>query len=225
MKRIGLFGGTFNPIHLGHLRAAQEVREGFSLEEIYLIPSALPPHKAPEGIAEAEARLEMIRLAVSDCTGFTVSNVELMRSGPSYTIDTVHHFKSLLPRDVERYFIVGVDAFLEINLWKSYKALFLSIPFIVMTRPGYHRERNRSVESLGDFLKSRISDRYQYSASQSCFVHVEKQPVYIFEADFLDISSTEIRKRIKEGRSIRSYVPEKVEDFIKKKGLFYDISD
>ncbi|MDM8524512.1 nicotinate-nucleotide adenylyltransferase [Desulfococcaceae bacterium HSG8] len=221
-KRIGLLGGTFNPIHLGHLRAVRKVGEKFGLNQIYLIPSAIPPHKSPEGIADAEYRLEMTRMAVSDCTDIIVSDVELKRSGPSYTIDTVRHFRSVLTRDAELYFIIGLDAFLEIDLWKSYKELFLLIPFIVMIRPGYSRKSD-ALRELDVFLRSGISDGYGYSASRDCYVHAEKQAVYIAEADFLDISSTEIRRRIKDGGSIRSLVPEKIENFIKTKGLFHEI--
>ncbi len=90
--RIGLFGGTFNPIHLGHIQVVHEVQEGFALERIILIPSALPPHKEPGGVADARDRMEMIRLAIADYPDFMVSDVELKRSGPSYTIDTVRHF-------------------------------------------------------------------------------------------------------------------------------------
>lgn len=221
-KRVGLFGGTFNPIHLGHLRAVQKAAEGFALDRVYLIPSAVPPHKALEGIAQAEDRLEMTRLAVSDDPGLRVSDVELKRSGPSYTIDTVHHFRSVLPGDTEFCFIIGLDAFLEIDLWKSYRELFERIPFIVMIRPGYGDKDSMPalLEKLGSLLKSKIAEGYQYSASQHGYVHAENQPIYIFDANFMDISSTKIRKQIKEGRSIRSLVPENVEYFIKTKGLF-----
>ncbi|QTA88792.1 nicotinate-nucleotide adenylyltransferase [Desulfonema magnum] len=223
-KSLGLFGGTFNPIHLGHLRAAQEVKDGFGLDKICLIPSAIPPHKSPEGIVDAENRLEMIRLAVSDCPDFMVSDVELKRSGPSYTIDTVRYFKSVLPEDARPFFIIGLDAFLEMDIWKSYKELFLRIPFIVMARPGgadasptYLRKRWKLVET---FLKSRISDGYQFSDSRRCYVHAEKQPVYIFDATLLDISATKIRKLVKQRKSIRFLTPEKVEKFIQTKGFF-----
>ncbi len=112
--RFGLFGGTFNPIHLGHLRAALEVKEGFELEEIFLIPAALPPHKIPGEVVDAGDRLHMLNLALEDTAGLSVSDVELKRSGPSYSIDTVNHFKSALPEKSEIYLVMGLDAFLEI---------------------------------------------------------------------------------------------------------------
>ena len=137
---VGLFGGTFNPIHNGHLKAIEEVLKGFSLDKSYLIPSAIPPHKEQRNLVDAKDRMEMIRLAVATCPALmesvTVSDVELKRKGPSYTIDTVCHFKSILPKDSRLYLILGLDAFLEIDTWKSYTNLFMLTSFIVIPRPG-----------------------------------------------------------------------------------------
>ncbi|MBU4209797.1 MAG: nicotinate (nicotinamide) nucleotide adenylyltransferase, partial [Proteobacteria bacterium] len=139
MEHIGLFGGTFNPIHVGHLRAIQDVQNRFALDKCYLIPAALPPHKEPGDVVDAKYRLEMIRLAVSEYSdrlnSVIISDVELKRSGPSYTVDTVNHFKSILPYNSRLYFILGIDAFLEIDTWKSYSDLFYLTAFIVMARP------------------------------------------------------------------------------------------
>ncbi len=221
MKRIGLFGGTFNPIHMGHVQVIREVKKGFDLDKIFIIPSALPPHKETAGIINVLDRIEMIRLAFSDDSDFVVSDVELKRSGFSYTIDTVHHFKSILPENTELYFIVGSDAFLEVDTWKSYKDLFLLIPFIVMYRStAGQSDMVLQWKNLGNYIKSKISDRYKHSASQSGYFHDEKQPVFLFEVTPVDISSTEIRKRISKGHSIKSLVPEIVEDLIKTKGLY-----
>jgi nicotinate-nucleotide adenylyltransferase len=221
LKRIGLFGGTFNPIHLGHIQVIQEVKKGFGLDKIFIIPSALPPHKKPDGLVDAGDRIEMIRLSFSNHPDFAVSDVELNRSGPSYTIDTVRHFKSILPEDAELFLILGLDAFFEIDTWKSYKDLFLLIPFIVMSR-GTEGENGRVFgrKTVEDYLKSKISEGYNRSASQSSYIHKEKQPVYVFDVTPIDISSTKIRKLIKTGRPIKSLVPEIVEAFIKNKGLY-----
>jgi nicotinate-nucleotide adenylyltransferase len=221
LKRIGLFGGTFNPIHLGHVQVIQEVKQGFGLDKIFIIPSALPPHKTPDGLVDAGDRIEMIRLSFSNHPDFAVSDVELNRSGPSYTIDTVRHFKSILPEDSELFLILGSDAFLEIDTWKSYKDLFLLIPFIVMSR-GTEGINSRMFgrKIVGDYLKSKISEGYNLSASQSSYIHKEKQPVYVFDVTPIDISSTKIRKLIKNGSPIKSLVPEIVEAFIKSKGLY-----
>ena len=221
MKRIGLFGGTFNPIHLGHIQVIQEVKKGFGLDKIFIIPSALPPHKEADGLVDAGDRIEMIRLSFSNRPDFEVSDVELNRSGPSYTIDTVRHFKSILTKDTELFLILGLDAFLEIDTWKSYKDLFLMIPFIVMSRGSEGKNgRVSGRKTVGDYLKSKISKGYNLFASQSSYTHKEKQPVYVFDVTPIDISSTKIRTLIKKGSSIKSLVPEIVEGFIKSKGLY-----
>ena len=219
--RFGLFGGTFNPIHLGHLRAALEVKEGFELEEIFLIPAALPPHKLPGEVVDAGDRLHMLNLALEDTTGLSVSDVELKRSGPSYTIDTVTHFKRALPEKSQIYLVMGLDAFLEIDSWKSYEALLEKVPIIVMNRP----ETDRRLSSVGwermdDYLKSSISGDYKFSQLRSCYLAADKQPIYIFEVTALDISSTRIRSLIKEGRSIGYLVPRKAAEFINSRGLY-----
>ena len=219
--RIGLLGGTFNPIHLGHLRAAVEVKEGFSLDEIYLIPCAIPPHRKSEHVAGATDRFEMTRLATSNTPGFLASDVELKRSGPSYTIDTILHFKSVLPKDTELYFILGLDAFLEIDTWKSYMDLFPLIPFIILTRPyAGHIDPNLRQQKIEDFIKSRISAGYKYDSSQSGFIHLEMEPLFLFNVTQLEISSSAIRSLIKKGVSIRFLVPDDVVDFIKTKRLY-----
>jgi len=219
--RIGLFGGTYNPIHLGHLRAAVEVQEGFSLDKIYLIPCAIPPHTKSGHVAGAQERYEMARIATVNTPGFLASDVELKRSGPSYTIDTVIYFKSVLPKDTKLYFILGLDAFLEIDTWKSYMDLFPLIPFIILTRPYVGQiDPGLRQQKIEDFIKSRISAGYKYDSSQSGFIHLEMEPVFLFDVTPLEISSSAIRSLIKRGRSIRFLVPDEVIDFIKTKGLY-----
>ncbi len=225
-KNIGLFGGTFNPIHMGHLQVAGKVKEEFALDKIYFIPSALPPHKNLWGLADAQDRLEMTRLAVSDCPGFTVSDIELKRSGLSYTIDTVRYFKSIMPEDNRFYLIMGMDAFLEIDTWKSYMDLFALIPFIVMARAGGEYSKSAiKKDVLENYLKTRISDKYRFnkygaSFSRAGYVHPEKQTVFIFDKTLVNISSTKIRKLVKEKKSIKFLVPETVENYITIKGLY-----
>ncbi|UCF93265.1 MAG: nicotinate (nicotinamide) nucleotide adenylyltransferase [Desulfobacterales bacterium] len=220
--RIGLFGGTFNPIHVGHLRAALEVKEEFALEKIFLIPAALPPHKERGHVVDAADRLQMIHLAVTPECGFSVSEVELRRTGISYTIDTVCHFKHILPAGTCLYLVMGLDAFLEIDSWKSYTDLLREVPLIVISRPAAaHPDPSSGWQTLGNYLQSKISAHYRFSASQSCYLHAQgNQPIHIFAVTALDISSTQIRKRIKQGRSIKFLVPEKVADYIQTRGLY-----
>ena len=219
--RIGLFGGTFNPFHFGHLRAALEVKRAFSLDRNYIIPSAIPPHKNNLGLVKARDRLEMIRQAVSEHPDLVVSDIELKRSGPSYTIDTVKHFKSTFSKDTRLYLIVGLDAFLEIDTWKSYADLLRITPFIVIARPDPKwQNASRQRQVIEDFLKRRISRGYNFSNSRRGYFHADKQPIFISKLNLLDISSSAIRKLIKAGKSIQTLVPPGVESYIKSKGLY-----
>lgn len=219
--RIGLFGGTFNPIHSGHIQVVREVKEGFPLDKIYLIPSALPPHKEPDNVVDANDRIEMIRLSFPNDSDFIVSNVELKRLGPSYTIDTVRYFKSFLPEEAALYLILGMDAFFEIDTWKSYMDLFMLVPFIVMARTGAgHNDATLRQTAFKEFLESKISEGYKFLVSKSCFVHDENQSIFIFDVTPIDISSTKVRKRVKRGEEIKSLVPEVVENFINARGLY-----
>ena len=122
--RLGLFGGTFNPIHIGHLRAAVEVRESFRLDKVLLIPSAHPPHKNADDLASPEDRFEMVGLAIDGIPFLEASDVEIIRSGPSYTIETLQYFQRQYGSTSVIHFILGIDAFSEITTWKLYKRLF-----------------------------------------------------------------------------------------------------
>jgi nicotinate-nucleotide adenylyltransferase len=219
--RIGLFGGTFNPVHFGHLRTALEVRERFGLDRVYLIPSAMPPHKSEVGVASPSDRLEMIRRAVENDSDFVVSNVELMRTGPSYTIDTLSFFADTIPKTDPCFLIVGLDAFLEIHTWKDFMGILTQIPLIVVGRPGAYdcgqfEGMQLSVAGYLDWL----APGYCYDREQSVFFHPGFQPVHLIRVTSLDISSSAIRSLVHQGRSIRFLVPETVSDFISSKGLY-----
>jgi len=219
--RIGLFGGTFNPVHLGHLRAAVDVREGFDLDEIFLIPAALPPHKVSGELADSADRLRMLNLALGADSDLKVSDVELNRSGPSYTIDTVHHFKQTLPADTRLHLIMGLDAFLEIDTWKSFRDLLKQIPLIVINRPDAGvRMSGVAREVMDDYIGAKLATDYSYSATRSAYLARGQKPIYVFEVTALDISSTAIRRQISKGRSINYLVPQKVAEYIRTKGMY-----
>ena len=212
--RLGLFGGTFNPIHLGHLRAAIEVREAFNLDKLLLIPSANPPHKTAGQVADAEDRLEMVRLAVGGEPCLEASDVELARPGPSYTIQTLRYFQEQFGSETDIHFIVGQDAFSEITTWKSYQALFVTAHFIVMTRP------RPKLHSFEDFIHTRISAEYQYDPTSNLYSHPRWCTIFCLNITHLDISATKIREWVRRGRSIRFLVPDVVQGFIDKKRLY-----
>jgi nicotinate-nucleotide adenylyltransferase len=219
--RIGLFGGTFNPIHRGHIRAASEVIKRFNLDQIFLIPAALPPHKTSELVANAADRLEMINLAIDDLCGLMVSDVELNRPGPSYTIDTIHHFKNKFSPGAGIYLIMGLDAFLEIHTWKSYQELLEQIAFVVMARPGKdHSDAQQGWRILESYLKSSLPADYQFDTARACYTSEGQQPIHIVDIDALDISSTEIREKVKRKQRIENLVTPEVADYIRLKGLY-----
>lgn len=223
--RIGLFGGTFNPIHFGHLRPILEIKEFFALDRVCFVPSSLPPHKAPIGIADAKDRYHMIELAIAEQTDFMVSEVELDRPGPSYSIDTVRHFQSTLSEIDRLYLILGMDAFLEIDTWNSFEAFFDRIAFIVMNRPAEQSPEDLLPDLMTDasleaFIKDKISAKYRFSVGRSCYMHDEKKPIFTANVTGLNISATKIRDLIRQGKSIRYLVPEPVAEFIHTKGLY-----
>ncbi|HXF75168.1 MAG TPA: nicotinate-nucleotide adenylyltransferase, partial [Methylomirabilota bacterium] len=128
--KLGLFGGTFDPIHWGHLRSAEEVAESFGLDRVYFIPASIPPHKRGETTTPAEDRLKMVRLAVAGNDRFAVSTIEIKRAGVSYSIDTLRAFNAKKRRGDSLYFIIGLDAFREIGTWKDFRELFSLCHFI-----------------------------------------------------------------------------------------------
>jgi nicotinate-nucleotide adenylyltransferase len=220
LKGIGLFGGTFNPIHLGHLRVAQEVKEGFGLARVYFIPSAIPPHKGVSDLAKAQDRYQMLAEAIYENPGFVASDVELKREGRSYTIDTIQHFKSILEKDTPCYLIVGSDAFLEIDTWKDFRDLFNLIPFIVMKRPSKIHGYNDFFNMLARYITASVTGGYELSEDKSCFQHACKQPIYLVDVTPIDISSTKIRNLVRQGASVKYLVPDIVEKYIQTKGLY-----
>jgi nicotinate-nucleotide adenylyltransferase len=220
-KRIGLFGGTFNPIHFGHLQAAQVVVERLNLTSVLFIPAAIPPHKIAERVASTADRLEMIRFAIAEKQMFSVSEVELQRAGPSYTIDTVSHFRNSDSSGSQYFLIIGLDAFLEIDTWKSFKALMNQIPLVVLARPETSSNFNTPIQrTILAFLHSKISIDYQLVESTDQFIRPNGQPLFLIQGGFRELSATSIRERIRLGEDIQTLVPIPVRTFIQKKGLY-----
>ncbi|MFO7839435.1 MAG: nicotinate-nucleotide adenylyltransferase [Desulfosalsimonadaceae bacterium] len=224
MLRAGLFGGTFNPVHMGHLRVAEEVRTAFDLDPVYFIPAKIPPHKTTSGLAGSEERYEMLTRAVASNPGFTVSDVEIRRSGRSYTIDTVESFQKEAGRNTALYLLVGLDAFLEISTWKDYESLLEQIAFIVMSRPAKRGTAPAEpLKVVQERARLHLDAGYRLQPEEKCLLHEQKQPIFIYETTQLDISATRIRELVKDRESIKYLVPEAVEDYIYAKDLFvYD---
>jgi len=214
LKRLGLFGGTFNPIHYGHLRSAEEVAEALDLGQVWFIPAALPPHKSLSNVTPFEVRLTMTRLAVSRHSRLAVSDVEGRRPGKSYSIETLRYFREELGPQEELYFILGMDAMLEIATWKDYRELFTLSHFVVLDRPGYDQDR------LGRLLKQQVNPDFQPLSGGEGFQHPSGHRVLVQATTLMDISGTRIRQLVGEGRSIRYLLPERVRRFILKNNLY-----
>lgn len=210
----GLFGGTFDPIHFGHLRAAQELIDLFSLDCVVFIPAFLPPHKTDRVISSFEHRLQMVRLAVSDNERFAFSDVENQRSGKSYSIDTVRYFLNSHNEHLELYFITGQDAFDAITTWHQWGKLLSLCHFVVMTRPGYE---NRG---LSHILPQDVAAGYVYNDLNDCFQGPQESRIYFRKTTFLDISSSAIRQSIQQGLSVQYLVPDQVIRFMNEKNLY-----
>jgi nicotinate-nucleotide adenylyltransferase len=213
---VGLFGGTFNPIHLGHLRAAEQVREALGLERVVFVPSADPPLKrdGPERLAPARDRLAWVELAIQGHPAFEVDALELERPGPSYTVDTLRVFAQRLAPE-RPIFIVGSDAFAELTDWREPKALLELAHFAVMTRPP------ADGSTLADWLPPELSaelvlapnrQEAQHRSSGTWLRHV---PIAA-----LDVSSTELRRRLSEGLSVRYLLPDPVLAAILQSGVY-----
>ena len=211
-KRMGLFGGTFNPIHLGHLRGAEEIRESFGLTEVVFVPAAIPPHKEMKGMIDASHRLEMVRLAISKNPCFTLSDIELTRSGKSYSIDTIRHFRRVHQGPL--FFILGGDAFLEIETWREFRTLFPLCHFIVMARP-----ESKGKGYFPEFPKG-LAPFFRQEPSGETWTHASGKRLYLKGITFFDISSTKVRELIGRQASVRYLIPTEVEAYIQEKGLY-----
>lgn len=217
LQKLGILGGTFNPIHYGHLAAAEEVRERLKLDRILFIPSFHPPHKQEDDVPSAVHRIEMVRIATMQNVTFEPSDIEIKRGGKSYTIDTIEALKRTYP-DAELFFITGVDSFLDIQTWNSWERLLSVCTFVVLSRPGYQFADLLKI----DFLRSAETQVIELDREQRLHVEIHAGTfiVYLEMIPLYDISSTDIRRRVKEGRSIKYLLPEAVETYIINNKLY-----
>jgi nicotinate-nucleotide adenylyltransferase len=191
---LAVFGGTFDPIHTGHLILAQELLDRKAAGRVLFVPAYIPPHKADVAVTDAEHRLAMVRLAIRGNRDFDVSDIEIRKGGRSYTIETLRMLRERVRRGVEIVLVVGADQVREFETWKDYRTLAEEFCLVLTTRAGYSEDLRRGKEYLADARVVEIPD--------------------------IDISSTMIRERVREGRSIRYLVPGKVEEYIRARGLY-----
>ena len=211
-QRIGLFGGTFNPVHIGHLRCAEEIREQFGLNRVIFVPAFLPPHKK-QPIVSPDQRCEMVRLAIARNPCFELSDIELQREGNSYSYDTIAHFYKQEAPDGELFFIIGSDAFHEIHTWRKYPDFFEQCSFIVMNRAG--------LAAPSPFNLPGSTARSFEKLDEHSYTHCSGTQLHFGRVSALDISSTDIRTRISAGRSISYLVTASVERYILENRLYH----
>lgn len=214
--RVGLFGGTFNPIHMGHLRAAEEVTERLGLERVVFLPCAEPPHKrgSEEVMAPAPERLAWVRLAIAGNPRFAVDPIELARKGPSYSVDTLRALQGD-PGAEPPIFVIGLDAFAEIESWREPEELFRLASFAVLTRPPAR------AGSVAAHLPRSVRASLELSADGSSARHTKANTwVRLVEITALDISATDVRTRLQAGLSVRYLVPEGVREAILESGVY-----
>jgi nicotinate-nucleotide adenylyltransferase len=199
LLRVGISGGTFDPIHLGHLIIAQEVKEAFDLDSIFFIPVGNPPHKDTKNVSPANLRLRMVNKAINSNKNFKILDLEVKRKGYTYAIDTLNELSQLY-QNTKFYYIIGADVVFEITTWRNFEAVFKLCEFISVLRPKFEKEK--------------YFERIAYlSESYGAVIHS-------FEASLVDISSTNIREKVRNGYSIKYYVPPIVEKFILEKRLY-----
>ncbi len=191
--KIAIMGGTFNPIHYGHLLSAEQVCDGLSYDKILFVPSARPPHKDLRDIIDSEHRYQMARRAIADNSRFEVSRIELDRTGPSYAIQTVKDLQRCYGKHCKLAWIIGADSLIEFKIWKDFDELLDVCHFIATTRPNY------SLESVPPVLRNRVQ---------------------IFPITGFDISSTEVRQSVRKGYSMRYLVPSAVMEYIAQNKLY-----
>ncbi|MCX7635973.1 MAG: nicotinate-nucleotide adenylyltransferase [Syntrophales bacterium] len=210
----GLLGGTFDPIHIGHLRCAEEVLELFDLNRIIFVPAARPPHRLEGEITSFYHREQMVRLAIENNPSFSFSDVENRREGVSYSVETVEFILQKYLKNLELYFIVGQDAFHAIQTWRDWQRLLLLCNFVVMTRPGYD---NRGLEAV---LPEEFTAQFSYDTAVNGYRGPTGFCIYFREVTFLDVSSGRIRQRVRAGKSITYLTPDPVRHYIANHGLY-----
>jgi len=222
MLRVGILGGTFNPIHYGHLRLAEETLEEMNLDKVIFMPCYLPPHKVEDAVLSADARLRMVELAIEDNPHFEISDMELKRGGKSYSVDTIRQLKNLYGDFYETFFIIGMDSYVDIGSWKDYHELFSMTDLVVAKRPGGLLDTGGKPPV--DFLPVDIKDEFCYDAEKNIVVHTSGKVTYFLDSTMLDISSTKLRKQVSKRLSLRYLVPPEVESFIKERALYRRIN-
>ena len=210
---VGLLGGTFNPIHNGHLEIARQTRDALHLKRIVFIPTGDPPHKPQENLAPARDRYEMVRLAVASDPSFTVSDIEVRRPGKSYSIDTIRFLLEQYGGSVPLYFLIGLDAFLELPTWRDPAIALTLCSFVVISRPGAFFQALASLPLIPRIPRQSLVDLDEGSSSR-LEVPIGEQALICLRLPPCEVSASDIRTRIKQGRPTANLLPPAVDSYI-----------
>jgi len=218
-RRIGLFGGTFDPIHLGHLAVARAAKRRFQLDRVFFIPVGHPPHKPASDLPPFEHRFAMVALACAGYPDFEVSLAESGRNGDGprvcYSVDTVRLFREEFNQPGDQlYFILGADSFLDLRAWKDYDTLLDLCDFIVASRPGFRTDALRQV------IPAQLLAPASSASPRPRSIALSHSTVFLLDSVESRVSATEVRRRLEHGRSIRGLVPPRVEEYITKQALY-----
>lgn len=213
VRRLGILGGTFDPVHNGHLAVARTVFTELNLDSVLFVPAFLPPHKSSQTLSSFAHRMAMLELAVEGRSGLHVSPIESERCGPSYSIDTLRALASSLGRDVRLFFIIGMDAFAEISTWKNYPMLLDHASLVVVGRPDHCRHSCQ--QSIASAFPG-----YLFCAAEGCWQGSRLGAIYSVAMEPVAVSSSQVRAAVREGRSVAGLVPEAVAGYISRHGLY-----
>jgi nicotinate-nucleotide adenylyltransferase len=218
-RRLGLLGGTLDPIHLGHVETAKQARIALGLERVIVLPSRVPPHRLSQPVASRYHRFAMSALAVNGVDGLEVSDLELCAPGPSYTADTLTRFRDSSDFSSSQiFFITGADAFAEIATWYRYPEVLDLAHFVVVSRPGFAAETMR--ERLPSLAGRMITVRDSGLGTRDSGLGTRDSGIFLVDAATPDVSSTDVRRRIAAGESLDGLVPAAVERHIVQHGLY-----
>lgn len=205
-KKIGVYGGTFNPVHIGHLNAAKTALEELDLDEVLFIPVNLPPHKKSLNLVSSKDRLEMLRLALIKDSRFKISKIEIDRQGLSYTIDTLKELEKIY--GVKLYFIMGSDSYISFESWYKWREILQTASLVVIKRPGYEIKKEKL-----------LKDGY-LEEEKNRFSHGIYKNIFFMDIKGIDISSTRIREVVDNSQKLMEYTGKRVSKYIERKGLY-----
>lgn len=223
--RLGLLGGSFNPIHRCHLSIAHAAQQLLQLDRILFIPTGDPPHKQPGTLAAAQHRYRMVELAIQDVAGFALTDIEIRRPGKSYSIDTVLAIQQEYGPGTTLFFMIGLDAFLELPSWKNAQTLLSSCQFVVFSRPSVSFRTVSSIPLFHAIQEDALIALDAARQERADLILAQGQALTFLRLPPCDVSASDIRQRVQEGRPLANLLPPPVESYILREGLYREDSD